>query len=77
VVANAAVAGAPPSLHCNACGRVIPVKRSMGREFKVCSSECIKEMEWRDALYITGKPYRPSPETEAWAKRVLGEENGG
>jgi len=60
-----------PTLHCN--GREIPIRRSMGRTFKVCSSECIKEMEWRNACAILGKPYRPSPETEAWAKRVLGE----
>ena len=62
-----------PTLHCNSCGREIPVRRAMGRKFKVCSSECIKEMEWRRALSIMGKPYRPSPENDAWAKRVLGE----
>lgn len=63
-----------PSLHCNACGREVPVKRAMGRAFKVCSSGCITEMEWRNALSLLGHPYRPSPETEAWAKRLLGEE---
>ena len=62
------------TLCCNACGRVIPIKRSMGREFRVCSPECIREMNWRHTLSILGKPYEPSPETIAWAKRVLGED---
>jgi hypothetical protein len=65
-----------PTLYCNACGREIPLRRALGRQFRVCSSECIKEMEWRHACSILGKPYTPSPETEAWAKSVLGEEGG-
>lgn len=61
-------------LFCNSCGRKITIKRSMGRQFKVCSSDCVKEMEWRNACCILQKPYRPRPEMEAWAKQVLGEE---
>lgn len=67
------VVGAEPSLHCNACGCEVPIKRSMGRQYKVCSPECIKEMEWRNACHLLGKPYRHSPETLAWARDVLGE----
>jgi hypothetical protein len=63
-----------PTLHCNACGREIPVKRSMGREFRCCSIECVREMNWRHTLSIMGEPYRESPETVAWAKHVLGED---
>jgi hypothetical protein len=50
------------------------MKQAMGRLFKVCSSECIHEMEWRNACAILNKPYTPSPESVAWAKRVLGED---
>lgn len=62
-----------PSLHCNACGREVQIKDAMGSKYRVCSVECVREMEWRHVLMVLGKPYRPSPETEAWAKRVLGE----
>jgi len=46
----------------------------MGRTFRCCSSECVAEMNWRETLSIMGKPYEPSPETIAWSKRVLGED---
>lgn len=63
-----------PMLRCNACGREVPIRASMGREYKVCSAECVREMQWRRTLMILRKPYTPSPETEAWARKVLGED---
>jgi hypothetical protein len=66
-----------PTLRCNACGREVPIRRALGSKYRVCSVDCVREMEWRDALCILGKPYRPSPETEAWAKKVLGEDESG
>lgn len=65
---------ADPALHCNACGREVPMKRAMGRSFRVCSIECVREMEWRHACMILNKPYTPSPETLAWATKTLGED---
>ena len=63
-----------PSLRCNACGRDVRMKEAMGARYRVCSVECVREMGWRDALMLLGQPYRPSPESEAWARKVLGEE---
>lgn len=63
-----------PTLRCNACGREVRMRDALGNKYKVCSSECCKEMGWRDALMIMRQPYRPSPESEAWARKVLGEE---
>ncbi len=60
-----------PTLYCNACGREVPLKNVMGREYRVCSMECVREMNWRQTLHIMRKPYEPSPETVAWAKKVL------
>lgn len=65
------------TFHCNACGRKVPMKRRMGRNFAVCSIECNREMEWRSALVTLNKPYEPSPETKAWAEKVLGKSKGG
>ena len=62
-----------PSFHCNACGREVLLRRRVGRQYAVCSLECNREMEWRNACVILGKPYEPSPETKAWAEKVLGE----
>ncbi len=63
-----------PTLYCNACGREVAMRRAMGSKFRVCSVECVREMEWRHTLDIMGKPYTHSPETVAWAKKVLGED---
>ena len=63
-----------PTLRCNACGREVPMRAALGNKYKVCSLECVREMGWRDALMILRKPYTPSPESVAWAKRVLGED---
>jgi hypothetical protein len=61
-----------PTLRCNACGREVPIRRALGSKYRVCSVDCVREMEWRDALCILGKPYRPSPETEAWHMHLDG-----
>jgi len=48
-------------IFCNACGKEFSeiFSRVIGRQFKVCSMECMDEIEWRDALSIMGEPYRP------------------
>lgn len=66
-----------PTLRCNACGREVRIRSALGSQYKCCSSECVSEMRWRDALVIMRQPYRPSPESEAWARRVLGEDGSG
>jgi hypothetical protein len=68
--------GDEPSLHCNACGREVAIKRAMGSRFRVCSLECVREMEWRSACSTLNKPYSLSPESVAHAKAVLGECDG-
>jgi hypothetical protein len=49
-------------IFCNACGkemhRILP---GMGKTYKVCTVECLREMQWREVLSIMGKPYRPDP----------------
>lgn len=58
-------------VRCNACGRErnSPPDGALGRRFRCCSLECCREMEWRCALSMTNKPYRPDPETPL-GKRV-------
>lgn len=48
-------------LYCNICGILMPagIPAALGREVKVCSQECLKEYQWRYALSIMNKPYRP------------------
>jgi hypothetical protein len=40
---------------CNACGAPVPCDNQMGQRWRCCSMECVLEMEWRDALRLTGK----------------------
>ncbi len=50
-------------IFCNACGKEcfsVP-HAMMGRDFKVCSIGCIREMQWRDTLSIMGTEYYPDP----------------
>lgn len=48
-------------IFCNNCGKemFIEYDRVMGREFKVCSSECIKAMQLKRACSIMGQEYLP------------------
>lgn len=49
--------------YCNACGsrQDSPTPSAMGRHWKVCSMECVREMNWRETLSIMNKPYYPQP----------------
>jgi hypothetical protein len=49
-------------IFCNACGRAIfctlPI---IGETYKVCSTECLREIKWRESLSIMGENYYPDP----------------
>lgn len=49
-------------IYCNACGFRMETElpQVMGREYRVCSRECLEEMNWRHALSILGEAYRKS-----------------
>lgn len=53
-------------IFCNACGKEMYVEFSkvIGRDYKVCSSECLREIGWRQTLSIMGEHYRPDPSSE-------------
>lgn len=44
-------------IYCNACGKEMNIEypRIIGRECKVCSTECLKEYELRRAKSIMGE----------------------
>lgn len=46
--------------YCTACGarQESPMPQAMGREWKVCSRECLGEIKWREVLSMMGKEYR-------------------
>jgi DNA replicative helicase MCM subunit Mcm2 (Cdc46/Mcm family) len=46
--------------YCNNCGKemIIEWTNLMGREFKVCSSNCVKEIELKRAYSIMGSQYK-------------------
>ena len=46
---------------CNACGVEFEEEFSkiIGRDWKVCSRDCLLEMQWRQYLSQMGKPYKP------------------
>lgn len=50
-------------IYCNACGKRMEDKipKVIGRTFRCCSPECLREMEWRETLSILGKEYYPKP----------------
>jgi hypothetical protein len=49
-------------IYCNACGvRMVRELPGMGREYKVCTIECWREMQWRETLSIMNKEYYPDP----------------
>ena len=48
-------------IFCNNCGRemFIEWERVIGREVKVCSMECMREIELKRASSIIGEEYKP------------------
>jgi hypothetical protein len=47
--------------YCNACGlrMEVALPNVMGRAWRCCSIDCVREMQWRETLSIMGKPYMP------------------
>ena len=48
---------------CNCCGKeqlsvMANGTNCMGRDWKTCSVECLKEIQWRETLSIMNKEYR-------------------
>lgn len=43
--------------YCNNCGKEVVIEWAhfMGREFKVCSTECIKEIQYKITCSIMGQ----------------------
>ena len=37
------------------------IPKVIGKEFKCCSMECVREMQWRETLSIMGKEYYTKP----------------
>lgn len=52
-------------IFCNTCGKgmFIEFPRIFGTNFKVCSSECFKEIKWRETLSNLGSVYKPHPDS--------------
>lgn len=48
-------------IFCNTCGKgmLIEFPKIIGQNFKVCSSECFKEIKWRETLSNLGSAYKP------------------
>jgi hypothetical protein len=58
-------------LFCNICGKEfeIEIPRSLGKNCKVCTIECLEEYKWRETLSIMGKSYKlHDPITRSWAE---------
>lgn len=52
--------------YCNACGKecFIEATAMLGRHWRVCSIECIREAQWRETLSIMGVEYYPNPKVK-------------
>jgi hypothetical protein len=37
---------------------------AMGREYRCCSMDCIKEMQWKYILSLMGEAYKPRKKDE-------------
>ncbi len=49
-------------IFCNACGKeVFRELPGMGREYKTCTIECLREMQWREACSLLGHEYYAPP----------------
>lgn len=46
--------------YCNACGKECNCKATwaIGRDWKVCSVDCLSEIQWRVTLSLLGKEYK-------------------
>jgi len=46
---------------CNSCGveMLTELPDVIGRELRVCSMDCLREMKWRQYLSNIGKEYKP------------------
>lgn len=53
-------------IFCNACGKGMleEFPKVIGRTFKVCSSECLSEILWREVLSNMGKAYKKQNDSE-------------
>lgn len=47
-------------IYCNNCGKKLYIEypRAIGREYKVCSIECLRELELKKSYSITGSEYK-------------------
>jgi hypothetical protein len=53
--------------YCNCCGKEMfcGANSVMGSTFlgwKVCSTECVREIRWKETLSLMGKEYYPHPD---------------
>ena len=51
-------------IYCNACGKKMEeeIPKVIGgcfSGFKVCTLECMREIQWRETLSIMNRPYHP------------------
>lgn len=48
---------------CNACGKEVFVtcQGMLGSFWKVCSTDCLREVKWREVCSIMNKEYYPDP----------------
>lgn len=53
-------------IFCNACGKGMfeEFPKVIGRTFKVCSSECLSEILWREVLSNRGEAYKNQNNSE-------------
>lgn len=54
----------PLTVLCPICGRDMNWLEGYGRPARCCGRDCYDEFEWRYALAIVGKSYRPKQNTE-------------
>jgi hypothetical protein len=54
-------------IFCNACGVKFSEQypKVIGRDFKVCSTECLNEIQWRNVLSTLGKDYKPQKSNDS------------
>jgi len=55
------------TFYCNSCGKEMfcSAANVMGSKFlgwKVCSTECVREIRWKETLSIMGKEYYTHPD---------------
>lgn len=65
---------------CNCCGKemFVPCMGMMGSKFlgwKVCSTECVREIRWKETLSIMNKEYYPDPNIYDDCGNIVGKKN--